>query len=116
MTHRVAALVAALVVGVPDAPPAQTPVQACGAASLLIRDVDVWTPNGLLPGRDVLIRDGRIATVGATGTVAAAGVEILDGDGAAGQKDIGVGGGEVGGGDDAGAARGAPDFDEMALA
>ena len=79
MTHRVAALVAALVVGVPDAPPAQTPVQACGAASLLIRDVDVWTPNGLLPGRDVLIRDGRIATVGATGTIAAAGVEILEG-------------------------------------
>lgn len=79
MTHRVAALVAALVVGGSGAPPAQPPAQACGAAALLIRDVDVWTPNGLLPERDVLIRDGRIVTMAATGTIAADGVETLDG-------------------------------------
>jgi imidazolonepropionase-like amidohydrolase len=42
--------------------------QTCDRSPLLIFNVNVWTPDGPLGGRDVIVGDGRIASVIATGS------------------------------------------------
>jgi imidazolonepropionase-like amidohydrolase len=39
---------------------ANASAQTCDSSPLLIRNVNVWTPGGILAGRDVEIRDGRV--------------------------------------------------------
>lgn len=59
----------------------------CDRAAILVRNVSVWSPAGLLRGRDVLIADGRVqSVVPARGSRAAAGpaadARIIEGRGA----------------------------------
>jgi imidazolonepropionase-like amidohydrolase len=53
----------------------------CDASPLLIRHVDVWSGSGSIANRDVLIREGRIAAIGAGGSLAPDRVRSLDGAG-----------------------------------
>jgi imidazolonepropionase-like amidohydrolase len=70
-----AALVSALMGGgLPAA------AQTCDTSPLLIRNVTIWTPEGPLAGRDVVIENGRVASVGATG-VERQTTRVLDGAG-----------------------------------
>jgi imidazolonepropionase-like amidohydrolase len=47
-----------------DAPvSSRVPSQTCGSAPLLVRNVDLWTAVGTVRGRDVLVRDRRIAAI-----------------------------------------------------
>jgi cytosine/adenosine deaminase-related metal-dependent hydrolase len=79
MTIRLALLVAFLVAGPAIAPAA---AQSCDAPPLLIRNVDVWSRDGIAVGRDVLFRDGRVASIEATRTSAAhPHVRVIDGTG-----------------------------------
>jgi imidazolonepropionase-like amidohydrolase len=53
-------LAAPLIVGPMAAPAA---AQGCDAPPILIRNVGVWTPDGIVGGRDVLFRAGRVAAI-----------------------------------------------------
>ncbi len=59
--------------------------QGCEAAPLLIRNVGLWTRDGVVAGRDVLFRDGRVAAVTAARPRPAGGaddgVRTIDGTG-----------------------------------
>jgi imidazolonepropionase-like amidohydrolase len=75
---------------VPSAPsPATFPAGAFGRvapperpAAVLVRNATVWTSAtaGILPGTDLLVRDGRIAAIG-KGLVAPAGAVVIDAQG-----------------------------------
>jgi imidazolonepropionase-like amidohydrolase len=54
-------LAVVLLIGWPMAAPAAP--QGCDAPPLLIRNVGVWTPDGIVAGRDVLFRGGRVASI-----------------------------------------------------
>jgi imidazolonepropionase-like amidohydrolase len=54
-------------------------VETCRVPPLLITRADVWTPDGILRNRDVLVRDGRIASIGTVGKVRRpSGAEVVD--------------------------------------
>jgi imidazolonepropionase-like amidohydrolase len=55
--------------------------QACDASPLLIRNVAVWTPTGVLPNRDLMIRDGRVAAIESTGSGQPTAARTIDGTG-----------------------------------
>ena len=55
--------------------------QGCDASPLLVRNVNVWTPAGLLPARDVMFRDGRVASVEASGSGQPTVARTIDGTG-----------------------------------
>jgi cytosine/adenosine deaminase-related metal-dependent hydrolase len=55
------ALLAALLAGGSIAAPAAA--QRCDAPPLLIRNVGLWTRDGVVAGRDVLFRDGRVSEI-----------------------------------------------------
>jgi imidazolonepropionase-like amidohydrolase len=55
-----------------------TAVSACTPTPLLIRNVDLWTPKRIEPGRDVLMRDGRIARVAKPGMKTGPGVRVVE--------------------------------------
>jgi imidazolonepropionase-like amidohydrolase len=57
------------------------PQPACDATPLVIRDTTVWTRDGLLSGRDVVIDAGRVSAVRPSGQPPPAGARILDGKG-----------------------------------
>jgi cytosine/adenosine deaminase-related metal-dependent hydrolase len=57
LTFVVAAAVVAVFAG------AAWPAQTCDASPLVIRNVDVWTPNGIAANRDVYMRGGMVASV-----------------------------------------------------
>jgi imidazolonepropionase-like amidohydrolase len=61
------------------APPAAA--QTCDRSPLLIFNVSVWAPDGPLAGRDVIVRDGRIASVIATGAARPNIARAIDGTG-----------------------------------
>ena len=46
--------------------------QACDRSPLLIRNVNVWTPDGIQPQREVYISDGRVQSVRPSGRRASA--------------------------------------------
>lgn len=63
------------------ATPSQTKFE-CDVSPLLVRRVDVWTPSGIERGRDVLVVDGVIQSVGkAGGTRRSQGWRQIDGKG-----------------------------------
>lgn len=68
-----------VVLTVAAAPPAQG--QTCDRSPLLIRNVAVWTPSGISPARDVVMRDGRVTAVGPGGGPAQKGARVIDGAG-----------------------------------
>ena len=41
--------------------------EPCDSSPLLVRNTNVWTPDGMLAGRDVVFRDGRVAAIGPAG-------------------------------------------------
>jgi imidazolonepropionase-like amidohydrolase len=45
--------------------------QTCDASPLVIANVNVWTANGIVRNRDVVMRDGRVSVVGPSGTAPA---------------------------------------------
>src|SRR5262245_5510908 len=54
----------------------------CDRSPLLVRDVDIWSPEGITRRQDVLIVDGRFARIAAHGRAAAPkGARVLDGKG-----------------------------------
>jgi imidazolonepropionase-like amidohydrolase len=54
----------------------------CDRSPLLVRNVDVWTPAGMERRRDVLVADGRVREIAATGRIEApGGTRILEGNG-----------------------------------
>jgi hypothetical protein len=57
---------------------------ACDRSPLLVRNVSVWSPEGIQRNRDVYLADGRVRSVHPTGRPAsvAAGARIIDGRGA----------------------------------
>jgi imidazolonepropionase-like amidohydrolase len=57
------------------------PQPACDASPLVIRDTTVWTRDGLLPKRDVVIQDGRVSAIRPTGQPPPAGARTIDGAG-----------------------------------
>ena len=54
---------------------------SCDTTPLLIRNTSVWTPAGVLPSRDVLLREGRVARISAARSRPHEGVRVLDGTG-----------------------------------
>jgi imidazolonepropionase-like amidohydrolase len=60
---------------------ALAPQRACEAPPLVIRDATVWTRDGRLPARDVVIENGRIAAIRPAGQPPPAGARTLDGSG-----------------------------------
>lgn len=55
--------------------------QTCDRSPLVITNVTVWTPDGPRPGRDVVMRDGRIESVTLANAKRPAGVRSIDGSG-----------------------------------
>ena len=55
---------------------------ACDRSPILLRNVDVWTPDGIQRNRDVLVADGRVESVVRTHRSAPGGVRIIEGGGA----------------------------------
>jgi imidazolonepropionase-like amidohydrolase len=58
---------------------AQSP--ACAPPPLLVRNVTQWTSSALVRGRDVLVRDGRIAAIEPAGRLRPGDVTTIDGTG-----------------------------------
>ena len=67
-----AAAVVAALLSLPTASQARAQEGVGTAGTFLIRGGSVWTPNGQLMQADVLIRDGRIESVGTLGPIAGA--------------------------------------------
>ena len=64
----------------PGADQAELPKFECERPPLLVRNVDVWSPEGVDRGRDVLVVDGHIRTIGTAGRVKAPkAARIIDG-------------------------------------
>lgn len=61
--------------------PADAAAQTCDRSPLLIRGATVWTASGPQPERDVLLRDGRIVSIVAAGSVNQGAIRVLDGRG-----------------------------------
>jgi imidazolonepropionase-like amidohydrolase len=59
----------------------QAPPRGCDASPLLVRNTTVWTRDGLLTGRDVLFRDGRVVAVEPTRRSRPEQVRTIDGTG-----------------------------------
>jgi imidazolonepropionase-like amidohydrolase len=78
MVVRLTVLAAILLGGPMNAPAA---AQGCDAPPVLIRNVGLWTRDGIVAGRDVLFRDGRVATVEPTRARTDTGVRLIDGTG-----------------------------------
>lgn len=74
---RLAWLACALAAAVPG----RTAAQSCDASPLLVRNANVWTSNGVLSRRDVLFRDGRVASIEPSAERAAQGVRTIDASG-----------------------------------
>ena len=55
--------------------------QTCDRSPLLIFNVSVWTPDGPIAGRDVIVRDGRIESVLASGSARPNVTRSIDGAG-----------------------------------
>lgn len=55
---------------------------ACDRSPILVRNVDLWTPEGIQRKRDVLVADGRVKSVARTHRRAPGGVRIIEGGGA----------------------------------
>ena len=60
---------------------ADAAAQTCDTSPLVIRNVSVWTPAGLVNGRDVFLQGGRVASVEPTGSDLPKGQRTLDGAG-----------------------------------
>jgi cytosine/adenosine deaminase-related metal-dependent hydrolase len=73
------ALLAALQLTGPATAPAAAP--ACGAPPILVRNVGLWTRDGIVAGRDVLFRDGRVVSIDPTRAHTGTGVRVIDGTG-----------------------------------
>ena len=61
------------------------PTVACDRTPVLVRNVNVWAPDGILRGRDVLVTAGRVRSIRLTSARAGAvgaGARIIDGRGA----------------------------------
>lgn len=71
-------LAAALLALFAHGPPARA--QPCDATPLVIRNVRVWTPEGVLSARDVVVETGRVKAVEPTGANRSA-MRVLDGTG-----------------------------------
>lgn len=41
--------------------------QPCDVSPLVIRNVNVWTPNGPVPRRDVFLQGGKVASIEPSG-------------------------------------------------
>jgi imidazolonepropionase-like amidohydrolase len=54
---------------------------ACDSSPLVIRNANVWTPAGILIGRDVVFRDGRVAAVARAGSRRGDEARSIDGTG-----------------------------------
>jgi cytosine/adenosine deaminase-related metal-dependent hydrolase len=54
--------------------------QPC-APPLVVRNVNLWTPVGIVDGRDVVMRDGKVAAIEPTGRRREDGVRVIDGTG-----------------------------------
>jgi imidazolonepropionase-like amidohydrolase len=55
--------------------------QTCDRSPLRIANVNLWTPQGIVTGRDVIVRDGRIAGVIASGSARPNATRAIDGSG-----------------------------------
>jgi dihydroorotase-like cyclic amidohydrolase len=55
--------------------------QPCDSSPLIVRNVRVWTSTGLLTPRDVLLQNGRVASVQPAGGSVAKGFRTIDGTG-----------------------------------
>ncbi len=65
-------------------PPMAVPAiaqRACDTSPVLVRNTAVWTPDGLLAGRDVLFRDGRLVSIEVTRRRRPEDVRTIDGTG-----------------------------------
>ena len=61
---------------------ALSPAEAsCDRSPLLVRNVSVWSPEGIRRGRDVLVAQGRIQSVSPTSRRAPADTRVIDGRG-----------------------------------
>jgi imidazolonepropionase-like amidohydrolase len=76
VTMRTLLLLATLLVAAGDAL-----AQTCDASPIVVRNVGVWTRRGLVPNRDVFIKDGKVAAIQPSGGAVAGGPRVLDGKG-----------------------------------
>ena len=72
--------IAILVVALAAAVPSGAAAQDCDSSPLVVSNVNVWTPEGPLAGRDVVVRRGRVESVEPTGA-RHRGLRVLDGAG-----------------------------------
>ena len=71
-----AAAAAAIAIG-----PSHAQSRSCGSPTLLVRNVTQWTSSGPRFGRDVFVRDGRIAAIEPEGQPRSGNVATIDGTG-----------------------------------
>ena len=69
-----------LVVALAAAMPSGAAAQDCDTSPFVVSNVDVWTPEGPLAGRDVVVRGGRVESVAPTGARHSS-LRVLDGSG-----------------------------------
>jgi imidazolonepropionase-like amidohydrolase len=62
------------------APAAEAAAQTCDSSPLVVRNVRVWTPQGPLAARDVVVERGRVTSIEPAGP-ARPGFRVLDGSG-----------------------------------
>ena len=62
------------------APAVETAAQTCDASPLVVRNVRIWTPEGPLAARDLVVEGGRVAAIDPPGAERR-GVRVLDGSG-----------------------------------
>src|SRR5262245_45169165 len=55
--------------------------QTCDSSPLIVRNVSVWTRDGVLPKRDVTFREGRVASIEPASAKPAGPIRALDGTG-----------------------------------